>query len=153
MHDLRFKPFHFHIRLCSCRLKVTRRLLLVEQELLTHTEHRSSISVLVGFVLLFGFLCNICISLFGYFALGHCIVSPSLTCGFLLLRLYLQTFLLPITIRFKEAMSTKQFSMSWFNIRLHVHWYYRNRIIFFNYVRGTINMTPTCIYVWDQWYI
>jgi len=67
MHDLRFKPFHFHIRLCSCRLKVTRRLLLVEQELLTHPEHRSSISVLVGFVLLFGFLCNICRSLFGFF--------------------------------------------------------------------------------------
>ena len=76
MHDLRFKPFHFHIRLCSCRLKVTRRLLLVEQELLTHTEHRSSISVLVGFVLLFGFLCNICISLFGFLLLDIVLSLP-----------------------------------------------------------------------------
>ena len=37
------------IRWCSCRLTVTQRVLLVEQNLLTHPEHLSSTSVFSGF--------------------------------------------------------------------------------------------------------
>jgi hypothetical protein len=39
---------YFHIRWCSCRLTVTQRVLLVEQNLLTHPEHLSSPSVFSG---------------------------------------------------------------------------------------------------------
>jgi len=42
----------FHIRLCSCRLTVTQRVQLVEQELFTLPAHMNSPSIYSGVVLL-----------------------------------------------------------------------------------------------------
>jgi hypothetical protein len=50
----------FDITWWSCRLTITRRLLLMEQELFTRSKHLSSSPVLVVFVLLFTFLVVFC---------------------------------------------------------------------------------------------
>jgi hypothetical protein len=46
----------FQYHLMVCRLTITRRLLLMEQELFTRSKHLSSSPVLVVFVLLFTFV-------------------------------------------------------------------------------------------------
>ena len=59
---------------------LTRRMTLVEQELLILPEHLSSPPVFVGFVLL-GLYVYVCLS-FSTFIFRHCVVRPSLNCGF-----------------------------------------------------------------------
>ena len=86
-----------NIRWCSCCLTVTRRVSLVEQELLTLPEHLSlprvycEVRVTRSLV-----LCGVfCRSLFIVFRFSHCIVFPSSIDWFWLSLWYLQT-LLPI---------------------------------------------------------
>ena len=73
---------------------LTRRVTLVEQELLILSEHLSSPPVLVGFVLLDLYV-YVCLSL-STFSFRHCVVRPSLNYGFWLPLWYLQTLLTTI---------------------------------------------------------
>ena len=73
---------------------LTRRVTLVEQELLILPEHLSLPPVLVGFVLLDLYV-YVCLS-FSTFSFRHCVVRPFLNSGFWLSLWYLQTLLTTI---------------------------------------------------------
>jgi hypothetical protein len=93
-HDL-------HIRWCSCRLTVRRRVTLVEQRLPILLEHMSSPPVFLFFlkgswISNFSFLCivfHIIVCLFVVVFLCLCIVCPPLVCDLLLSFWYLQAVL------------------------------------------------------------
>jgi hypothetical protein len=82
----------FHIRWCSCRLIVIRRISYVEEELLALPERLSSPRFLVGFALLYLILCVMfCLSLWPL----HCIVCPPIYVFWLPFDYLLITFWLP----------------------------------------------------------
>jgi len=76
----------FHITWCSCRLKVARRVPLVEQKVLTLPEHLTLSLVIDGFCVVFR-------RSFCLFSFAHCIVCPFSIYGVWLHLWYLQTFL------------------------------------------------------------
>jgi hypothetical protein len=80
--------------------RMTRRVLLLDQELITLPEHLSSAPVYSGvrsFVLYVCFV-DFCLS-FCIFSFGHCVVCPSSIYGFWLPLWYLQTLILQLTIQ------------------------------------------------------
>ena len=82
----------FHIRWCSCRLIVIRRISYVEEELLALPERLSSPRFLVEFALLYLILCVMfCLSLWPL----HCIVCPPIYVFWLPFDYLLITFWLP----------------------------------------------------------
>jgi hypothetical protein len=79
--------------------RVTRRVSLVEQEILTLPEHlRSSVVWWGSCYSIFSLMRNaLSIVVVGPYTFGHCVVCPSSIYGFLLPFWYLQTFLMFIT--------------------------------------------------------
>jgi hypothetical protein len=71
----------FHIRRCSCRLTVTRRVPLVEQELLTLSEHLSSPPVFSGVCVTQSFVLCVC---FVDHCLSFCLFSLAIALSFFL---------------------------------------------------------------------
>jgi hypothetical protein len=77
--------------------RLTRRVILAEQELLTLPEHLSSLRFLMGSCSsIFSFLCGVWLS-FCTFSFGHYVVCSSLIYGFCLPLWYLQFFFLFLT--------------------------------------------------------
>ena len=79
-----FAHHYFHIRQCSCRLTITRRVSLVEQKLVTFSETSEFIiSFLWGlWCLIFTFLCSASSIVDCPVPFDHCVVCPSLIYGF-----------------------------------------------------------------------
>ena len=76
---------------------LTRRVPLVEQELLTLPEHLSSPPIFSGFCVTWSLVLCVyfedhCLSFF-HFSFGHCVICPSSIYGFWLYLWYLQTLL------------------------------------------------------------
>jgi hypothetical protein len=77
--------------------RLTRRVILAEQELLTLPEHLSSLRFLMGSCSsIFSFLCGVWLS-FCTFSFGHYVVCSSLIYGFCLPLWYLQFFFFFLT--------------------------------------------------------
>jgi hypothetical protein len=82
----------FHIKWCSCRVTVKRRVSLVEQELIFLLEHLSSLPVFSGVRVARSLVFCVLLIIICLFSVGHCIVCPSIY-GFWLPLWCLQTSL------------------------------------------------------------
>jgi hypothetical protein len=82
----------FHIKWCSCRVTVKRRVSLVEQELIFLLEHLSSLPVFSGVRVARSLVLCVLLIIICLFSVGHCIVCPSIY-GFWLPLWCLQTSL------------------------------------------------------------
>ena len=82
----------FHIKWCSCRVTVKRRVSLVKQELIFLLEHLSSLPVFSGVRVARSLVFCVLLIIICLFSVGHCIVCPSIY-GFWLPLWCLQTSL------------------------------------------------------------